>query len=1271
MRKLKSFLCSILLLGVYANATAVRGTLLSASAQPLLGGTLELQLSSTDINGNRVVGCAGGSAPVVQGGGVIVTQIVTVRAGTGGVLINTIIGNDQINCGAGFGIGTYYHVIARNAQVGLEWTRDYVIKGGTWTPEQSPLNVLPPAALPITLVINPSGNQIVVQPAGTRFEVQGTMVGNLTGNATTATTAATAAIATSATTAAALAADASNCTSGQFSQGVSETGAAQGCSVPATGSIRISNNFAGGDPGAQVNAADADLGATAGEIWMFGGGAISTQITISSNHTLRIFPGTYTSTVGIANAGTPWSPTFVMSNNSNLRCEGWNTILKESTTLINLPTIVGPKAMFATLGNKTSTATSSNIMIEGCHFQGVGLTPNTFSGTVECGNTVSCKVLNNWFDAVQSIAINVGGGSSTGNFGDNVEIAGNLVTGSIEVEIAVVNGQNVYIHHNTHRDPATTAAGMVDIEPNVSTDRAKNIDIHDNIYDIRGSAGGSDFCVTVQIGTIADATKQGVKVHDNICRGSDPATGGGHLINGITMSGRYVEVYNNTITGAIQGGITALVLDVGSIHDNTVVCSSSLGYNAYEINLQGTVTNVDVYNNKTYNDAGCPGTIPPKKANIAETGASNANNKFWNNVTQGITINGTGSKIITNIDPLGGYSIGANGFGISTPVKGGLSLATLLAPTLQLIRTTAGGSFTAGTYFWKVTAVNAIGETIGSNEITGSPTLNQMAEIQWTASPGASGYKIYRSTTTGTETLCTTISTGQVFYQDPGTACAGAAIPVINTSLGLLATESSAPAGLAGSDLLWPDSTSHCWKFIVNNGSNSGCIPGIAIAQSWTASQTFQAGTGIRIADPSDGTKLAQFDVSNIATSTTRTINVPNANSTTVQSSSAGANQFATGISAQGVLSYAQPTFGNLSGSATLTQGGTTVSTAPDDNILVGNSGSTAFALIALPNCVDTGGNHLNYTTATNLFSCGTTGGIGGGATTALDNLAAVAINTSLLPGTAGTVNLGSGTKPFGEIFLAGTSGTPGTNNFKITGASTSGTRVVTLADGASMTVIADTGAANNFLTAISATGVISKAQPTYTNIGTGTVSGATLDAEAGSNVLKFPRKFSFRFADCDTAGNGVFMGTPGATAPTATCVTGTNIRKGVMNFSAAGTNTLQIHFPLPADFTGTSDLRLFWYSPSTTGAVTWVVEAVCTATSGSTDDPAFSSFWAPSASSPAGTANQIVTVTAATISWPGSCTAGTLAHLNFKRTDTTGAAAANLDSFEITQRRQ
>lgn len=71
----------------------------------------------------------------------------------------------------------------------------------------------------------------------------------------------------------------------------------------------------------------------------------------------------------------------------------------------------------------------------------------------------------------------------------------------------------------------------------------------------------------------------------------------------------------------------------------------------------------------------------------------------------------------------------------------------------------------------------------------------------------------------------------------------------------------------------------------------------------------------------------------------------------------------------------------------------------------------------------------------------------GSGANTALSNLASVALNTALLPDAAAADDFGSATLPFKDIFLAGSSGTPATNNFQLTGTSTSGTRVITLPD--------------------------------------------------------------------------------------------------------------------------------------------------------------------------------------------------------------------------------
>lgn len=112
------------------------------------------------------------------------------------------------------------------------------------------------------------------------------------------------------------------------------------------------------------------------------------------------------------------------------------------------------------------------------------------------------------------------------------------------------------------------------------------------------------------------------------------------------------------------------------------------------------------------------------------------------------------------------------------------------------------------------------------------------------------------------------------------------------------------------------------------------------------------------------------------------------------------------------------------------------------------------------------------------------------GANTALSNLASVAINAALIPGTAGALDFGSTAKPWGALWLAGTSGTPGTNQFKITGASTGGLRTITLPD-ASITVNAAADISGTTLAA----NVVTSSLTAVGTIATGVWQGTTIKA--------------------------------------------------------------------------------------------------------------------------------------------------------------------------------
>jgi hypothetical protein len=89
------------------------------------------------------------------------------------------------------------------------------------------------------------------------------------------------------------------------------------------------------------------------------------------------------------------------------------------------------------------------------------------------------------------------------------------------------------------------------------------------------------------------------------------------------------------------------------------------------------------------------------------------------------------------------------------------------------------------------------------------------------------------------------------------------------------------------------------------------------------------------------------------------------------------------------------------------------------------------------------------YDVCTSSGNC--LGGGTGGANTALSNLASVAINTALLPGST-SIDLGSNAAAFRDLYIGGTV----TNNFRITGTAT-GARTITLPD-ATGTVCLSTG---------------------------------------------------------------------------------------------------------------------------------------------------------------------------------------------------------------------
>lgn len=110
--------------------------------------------------------------------------------------------------------------------------------------------------------------------------------------------------------------------------------------------------------------------------------------------------------------------------------------------------------------------------------------------------------------------------------------------------------------------------------------------------------------------------------------------------------------------------------------------------------------------------------------------------------------------------------------------------ANLAAPVLTLGTTsTSGGTLPAGATFWKITAINAAGETVGSNEVTAVLTGSTSSQpLTWVAITGATGYKVYRGTSAGAESVLVTSLGTVTSYTDTGAAGTAGTVPTANTT---------------------------------------------------------------------------------------------------------------------------------------------------------------------------------------------------------------------------------------------------------------------------------------------------------------------------------------------------------------------------------------------------------------------------------------------------------------------------------------------------------
>lgn len=112
-----------------------------------------------------------------------------------------------------------------------------------------------------------------------------------------------------------------------------------------------------------------------------------------------------------------------------------------------------------------------------------------------------------------------------------------------------------------------------------------------------------------------------------------------------------------------------------------------------------------------------------------------------------------------------------------------LTMGNMAAPVQAAPAASGSGSALTNTaYYYVVTALNAMGETVASNEQTITPTAGQNVTVSWAAVTGATSYRIYRGTGAGAEDHYFSSAAGTTSYVDTGTAGTAGTPPGSDTS---------------------------------------------------------------------------------------------------------------------------------------------------------------------------------------------------------------------------------------------------------------------------------------------------------------------------------------------------------------------------------------------------------------------------------------------------------------------------------------------------------
>lgn len=404
----------------------------------------------------------------------------------------------------------------------------------------------------------------------------------------------------------------------------------------ASQAVCSANSQPGADLGAKINACDAKLGPRPGEIRVSGGGALRTQVRLSDNRVLRFSAGVY------ANHATQTA--IILGDDNAVVGDGWDTVLMESSFITKADpsktplawTVIQTRADYE--GGKTGV--TRNVRVSDLKIQGYGAGPvHSTPQTIALGNCHGCTVERVWLNETRTIGVQVGGSSASGNYADGVTVRDNLFRGVGSQNIAVVNGQNVLITRNTVKTSGRSdkvSTQVIDVEPNVSTDRIGNIEISGNEIDVRESVIGSNNGIAFQNTVRAMQTKPSRIVGNKVIGGNNASNS--WMPVGISLAGttRDIEIADNLVQGTSGPAIVFYPGGGGHLRPrvsrNKIVHSGAGGGSSYAIEVGDTTGGV-FRDNEIVQSTSVPGN-----GQLVETGSSS--NSYYNTRYSGNTFAG-------------------------------------------------------------------------------------------------------------------------------------------------------------------------------------------------------------------------------------------------------------------------------------------------------------------------------------------------------------------------------------------------------------------------------------------------------------------------------------------------------------------------------------------------------------------------------------------------------------------------------------------------------